>query len=221
MARTWCAAYETAMFLVNESTPALLAEYAWRSLAQKQARERTLMIDPFRFSTMIGTAYLQHRYVPVRLTAMVVFQISSSSSPTGRSPFTSETAAQLKSTSRVENRSMHDRTIACTWPALETSVFTKKASPPSSRIAATVSSPGSSLMSEATTEAPSRANRIALARPIPDPAPVTIATFPFSLIGSSPDFPDRRRGWRRPVMVGFALPAPWRCRHRAGRLSCP
>ena len=40
-------------------------------------------------------------------------------------------------------------------------------------------------MSATTIEAPSRANSCAVDRPIPDPAPVMMATFPFTCIARS------------------------------------
>ena len=52
------------------------------------------------------------------------------------------------------------------------------------RISASTFRPASSRMSPNTTLAPSRANPKAMARPIPWPAPVTIAVFPLSLITS-------------------------------------
>jgi len=54
----------------------------------------------------------------------------------------------------------------------------KLAIPPASRIIETVSSPRSVLRLPITTCAPSRANASAVARPIPDPPPVTSATLP-------------------------------------------
>src|SRR5918993_1027815 len=61
---------------------------------------------------------------------------------------------------------------------LVTSQPTASAVPPSASIDATVSRPCSSVRSAATTLASSRANAIAVARPMPLPAPVTKATLP-------------------------------------------
>ena len=52
----------------------------------------TLMIDPFLFLTIIGIAYLQHKNVPVRLTAIVAFQTSSLTSAIGPSSLINEMA---------------------------------------------------------------------------------------------------------------------------------
>src|SRR5207237_9369871 len=60
----------------------------------------------------------------------------------------------------------------------ETSTATAAARPPAARSCSTVSPAEASSMSAATTAAPSAARRVADARPIPDPAPVTRATFP-------------------------------------------
>ena len=49
-----------------------------------------------------------------------------------------------------------------------------------------VSDPPESLISVTTTLAPSCANKIAVARPIPDAAPVIIATLPLRYVLSSP-----------------------------------
>jgi hypothetical protein len=61
------------------------------------------------------------------------------------------------------------------------------------RLARTVSSPPASLTSATTTRAPSRANRSAAARPMPDPPPVRRATLPVMVLTmSSPptEFPS-------------------------------
>ncbi len=64
----------------------------------------------------------------------------------------------------------------------ETSVLIKITSPPAVFISSTVFCPPSSDQSATTTFAPSLANKIADAFPIPDPAPVTIATLSFNRI---------------------------------------
>src|SRR5215510_14966193 len=78
---------------------------------------------------------------------------------------------------------------ACTSTAWDTSVLTKVASPPFSRIRWTVCCPPSSFISAMISFAPSRANVRAVARPIPDAPPVTNATFPST----------RPAMWRPPV----------------------
>src|ERR1700761_2032457 len=59
-----------------------------------------------------------------------------------------------------------------------TSVRKAIASPPACTISCAVCSPASPFSSATTTFAPSAANSLAEARPIPVPAPVTTATFP-------------------------------------------
>ena len=84
-------------------------------------------------------------------------------------------------------------TIACICSSIETSAQTSRASPPSARIISTVSSPPGGVRSTTTTLAPSRANASAVARPMPDPAPVIRATLPsncrvmLSLLSTSPN----------------------------------
>src|SRR5271163_1519172 len=80
-------------------------------------------------------------------------------------------------------------TMASTSAARDTSQWTKRASPPASRIARTVCSPPSSAISATSTRAPSRAKIIAADLPIPDAAPVISALLPASnAIVVSPDF---------------------------------
>src|SRR6266498_1803381 len=73
-----------------------------------------------------------------------------------------------------------------TSAAFETSVLTRRASPPASLIIRTVSSPPSTRTSATTVFAPSRANASALALPIPEAAPVTKATLPSNCLVISP-----------------------------------
>ena len=92
--------------------------------------------------------------------------------------------ALFSSTSSRPYLSTAARTIASASALSVTSPLAVAASPPPSPIFAAVSSALDSLRSATTTRAPSRANASADARPIPDPPPVTRATFPSSLIES-------------------------------------
>src|SRR5439155_3557891 len=74
--------------------------------------------------------------------------------------------------------------IACTSAERETSARKKRAVPPSLAIAEATRRPFSSFTSATTTRAPSRAKRVAMASPNPDPAPVTIAILPSNLMPS-------------------------------------
>ncbi len=65
--------------------------------------------------------------------------------------------------------------------ALPTSAATKIASPPWACASAVVSRPASAEMSDSTRHAPSRTAMSAIARPMPEAAPVTSTTFFFSM----------------------------------------
>src|SRR5262249_25902338 len=100
-----------------------------------------------------------------------------------------------------------------TSAAFDTSVLTKRASPPACLIIRTVSSPPSTRMSATTVFAPSRANASPLALPIPEAAPVTKATLPSNwlvispLPGSAPLIgPPDVRLWLRFVMNRYNAP---------------
>ncbi len=68
-----------------------------------------------------------------------------------------------------------------TLRSLATSVWTNRASPPSSRISCSVAAPVARSISAMTTFAPSQARARASSCPIPLPAPVTTATLPAKL----------------------------------------
>ena len=116
--------------------------------------------------------------------------------------------------------------IASTDRASATSVRTKAARPPASWTSPTVSDPPASSTSATITEAPAAANASADARPMPDAAPVTIATLSVMSIaklsqrtrtrssaGGGPDraWAGRNRGpvRRRPGRRAAARPASW------------
>ena len=132
---------------------------------------------------MRGTAYLHASIAPRALTAIERSQVSTSRSTTVMSfecIDASVSAALLCSTCRAPHVSTAAATIARTSASIAMSVQIANDSPPEARIwAATASAPGP-FRSATTTLAPSRAIVIADTRPIPDAAPVTIATFPSS-----------------------------------------
>src|SRR5262252_974569 len=77
-----------------------------------------------------------------------------------------------------------------TWSQRPTSVFWNEAAPPARVMTSSVDSPpstGSSVMSAMTTLAPSAAKPMAIARPIPELAPVTTAIFPASRLDTGCD----------------------------------
>src|SRR5580704_10393457 len=73
-------------------------------------------------------------------------------------------------------------TIALASSEFDTSARIARASPPALVIRRTVSSAPAALTSTTATRAPSRAKSVAVARPIPEPAPVMSATLSLSLI---------------------------------------
>src|SRR3990170_6195578 len=93
--------------------------------------------------------------------------------------------ALFTSTSSRPQRSTVARTIPSTSAATDTSAWTEAASPPLSAICRATRSALSPSRSAHITFAPSWPNSAAVARPMPDAAPVTSATLSFSRIVSS------------------------------------
>ena len=90
--------------------------------------------------------------------------------------------------------------MACTCSSSDTSTPTAMADPPADSISRTVSLALSTLMSAATTRAPSCAKRTADTRPTPEPAPVTMAVLPSSTpLSAITHSPGGRFGRREPV----------------------
>src|SRR5208282_6117326 len=83
--------------------------------------------------------------------------------------------------SRCPNSLTARSTAPLIFSSLDTSVSWKTALPPFSLQSRTAASPPSTFRSAITTAAPSPANLIAVARPIPLAAPVITATLPLSL----------------------------------------
>src|ERR1051325_9924651 len=92
-----------------------------------------------------------------------------------------------------------------------TSVCLKLAVPPAFWIIATVSSPRSVFRLPITTFAPSRAKASAVARPMPDPPPVTSATLPSSSFIRRSCPPDAQL--TREDLVGELVSRPGRPHH--------
>src|ERR1051326_4286546 len=116
-----------------------------------------------------------------------------SSSPTYPPPVA---AALLWITSRPPQRSTVNATVASRSASAVTSVWRNAAAAPSSRA---IDSPPSSLMSAMTTRAPSATKRRAVAAPMPEAAPVTIATLPSSL-PMAPSLSRARRGCKQTLV---------------------
>ncbi len=112
---------------------------------------------------------------------MTRFSVSAVMSGHSGSPHTRP--ALLCTTSMPPYSAAAAANIASSERGSVTSVRTNIAVPPASWIMPTVSLPPASSMSATTTDAPSAANASAVARPIPEPAPVTTATFPCTSTG--------------------------------------
>src|SRR5215510_3243092 len=122
-------------------------------------------------------SYFIHNHTPFRLMLRTRSQVSSVHSckgARGRAPI----PALLWAQSNLPYVSTALLIMASTAVALDTSTWTKMASPPFSLIIWTVCCPPSSFISAMTSFAPSRANVRAVALPIPEAPPVTKATLP-------------------------------------------
>src|SRR5712692_10163564 len=138
-----------------------------------------------------GRAARDTRNVPRRLMSTTRSQSASlvcSAVPTRRTP------ALLTTTLSLPNRLTVSPRAASTCPRLETSQATAQASPPERRISSETFSSGATRRPATATCAPSRAKRMAQARPIPVPPPVRKATLPASLVTASPPFTSKLVG---------------------------
>jgi len=167
--------------LVSNAIAPFEAEYAgvptWPA---RLAIDPVLRIAPPPPPRMCGTACLTARNDPFTLTAITRSHSASVICSIG---FTRRTPALLKRMSIRPQRVAVSSTIRRTSASLETSTSMGNASNPSEQMHRAVSSAPILDRSATPTFAPSRAKAIALARPIPLAAPVTIATFPLSFKG--------------------------------------
>src|SRR5579862_5028256 len=122
--------------------------------------------------------YLQARKTPVRLTRMVLSQMSRGVS-TGPSSAASTMPALLNMTSIPPKAAAARSSKASQEAASAMSPSSATARPPAAAILATTASAASLRMSAAITAAPSAANLRAVASPMPPPAPLTKARLPF------------------------------------------
>ncbi len=149
------------------------------------ATDEMLQIEPERCSLITGNACLQVRKTLFRFTSMICCQASSVRCVGPASPPPMPTL--LCSTSIRPYSLVHPRTSASQSRSCVTSASKAAAAPPSSSIIAFVSRADCRFRSTRRTLAPSRANRSAVARPLPIvspgvcPAPTTIATLSWSL----------------------------------------
>src|SRR4028119_2241900 len=118
--------------------------------------------------------------------------------------------ALLTSMSSRPYRSTVSPTAFSTCVRLVTSTFAANASIPSPTSCRAVAAAPSLFTSVKQTRAPSRANRRAIASPIPRPAPVTIATLPSSLPTRPPSVRAGHAAPRAPPgePAGYRLPDP-------------
>ena len=138
------------------------------------------MTPPFCFSKT-GSVLRMTRMGPVRLVAITLSHNSSVTSPAGTSM--SKMPALL---TRMSSRPYVDTVVSTmreTSCSRATSAVTASACPRALRMVSAVFPAEIPSMSATTTAAPSLANRRAISRPMPDPAPVMSATlfasFPF------------------------------------------
>src|SRR5829696_3557141 len=136
--------------------------------------EAIFTMVPLPDRSRCGTAYFVQRNTPPRLIASTRSQSSSGNVSTGAPG--PGIPALLTSTSIWPNASITAAIIACTLSVDETSHATNRASPPDAAIDETVASPRSASRSTTTTRSPLAPSRYAIARPMPEPEPVTIAT---------------------------------------------
>jgi hypothetical protein len=164
--------------------PALVAEYAaTSSRALVAAVEAVLTIAPRVFFKW-GIAYFVPMKADFRLTAKT---LSQSAALKSSRRCTSDKPALLCSTSSLPSFSTAVAIIAATSGSSPTSARIANALPPASSMDLTVEAAASSERSTHATLAPSRANVAAHSRPIPEPAPVTMAALP-----------GRRNSYKRP-----------------------
>ena len=161
-------------------TPALDTLYAAAfTRGTAPAIDATLTMRPARRCIMCFAAAWAQYTVPSRLTSMMRSQSSSEIAITG--PWLVRPArrmpAAFTSTSRRPQLSAMPSTARAACAGSETSRSTSRTCPPSAlMVSATAASP-SALRSQSATRSPRRARASAVARPMPDAAPVTAATF--------------------------------------------
>jgi hypothetical protein len=134
---------------------------------------------PHFSSSMSGTTAWQQSNVPVRLTAMMRFQTSAvilrnELKPSIPALLTKMVGRPTLSRTSVTAASMRGRSV--------TSTVRPTAVPPEATILAAAASAEAPSRSKTATALPSAARRSLMAKPIPDPPPVTMATR-WSVIG--------------------------------------
>src|SRR5271166_3324643 len=143
------------------------------------AADPVLTIAPPFCLSICLISYFMQNHTPFKFTAIVRSNHSSVSS--ANFPIGAIIPALLNAQSSRPYAFTTASIAPRTSSLLDTSHRTNTACPPACRIALTVSSPPSRCMSATATLAPSRANTIAAARPIPDAPPVINAVLLSSL----------------------------------------
>src|SRR5579875_1889258 len=181
----------SARVCVNPSTPVFDAEYAVNlGYGEGVPAPEILIILPLRCLFMCGITYLQSRNTPNRLTSIAYLHISARFSSMG--PIGPSTPALLTSTSILPYTSVTLFMNLFTCRGLETSPATAKTSAPCSFNSSSVRCSSASVREVIASRAPFLARPMAMARPIPLPAPVITTTLFFNLSGFGNDTRSKR-----------------------------
>src|SRR5262245_11063681 len=161
--------------VVRPCTPPLAALYAaWSHNPLRTESAPRLMMRPYPWARIFGTAYQEHHSTVHRLRSMVVFSVSGECSANA---LMMPPPALLTRMSSLPKRSVARLIVFSAVPCSERSPAWLATSAPNSifRCADASFSPASS-RSASTSLAPSLASRSAIASPMPFAAPVTMAT---------------------------------------------
>src|SRR5579859_7327144 len=167
----------TARISVRLATPAFETLYALRpgnfSTPFTPESDEKLIITPARCSAITRKASRQHRNVPRKLALMTLSHVAASISTKG---FTATIPAQFTSTSTRPYVSITLRNRLTTSSSLETSPTIASTVCPAPSISRTTWAKAVAVRLKRATRAPSRAKRMAAARPMPRLAPVMMMT---------------------------------------------
>ena len=172
---------------VNRTTAALLAAYTGAGCGPTPipAIEAILMMTPPPEFRIAAIACCVPKRTPRTLTSTTRSQrAGSSSGNTSRGVIPASTMPALFTRMSSRPKDAHTSSMILRMPSsFATSPGITPARPPSCSMTRTLSSASPSSMSLTATVAPSRASRRAVARPIPDPEPVTSAIACLMFIG--------------------------------------
>src|SRR5215212_9680357 len=162
-----------AVFWVRLTIPALAAPYASSPSPINPLTELMLTIAPFLLAIIPGSAALVQRNALLSTMSKLRSQMSGS---IVRRSLPSEAPALFTRMSTGANTLSARAKMWATPSGVATSASTAIAVPPASSIPLATDSARSPWRSATTTVAPSRAKSSAVARPMPEPPPVTTAT---------------------------------------------